>query len=91
VFESSKRLQQGFLGDVFRIRAVVQNAARYPKRQRPALLEALFELPPQRRLFAFKRQLGLRRATGPDQGNFLHPFSPYNCQTPPSGAGFKRS
>jgi len=80
-----------FLRHVFRIGRVVHDPACHPECQRAALFQPLFELPPQRGLFALKRQLGLRRATGPDQGTFLHPFSPYNCQTPPPGVGFMGS
>src|SRR5712691_10791126 len=90
-FEAPVGLQHGLLRHVFGIGAVAQNTTRHPKGQCPTLCQTLFELPFQSGLIQFKDQLGIRRATGPDQGQFLHPFSPYNCQTPPSGIWFTRS
>src|SRR5580704_6873516 len=91
VAESGKatvRTQNCFLRDVLCVGCIAQDSARNPERQRAALLEALFKLAPKGSFFKIGRQLGLRRATGP--GEFLHLFSPYNCQTPPAGFEFDR-
>jgi hypothetical protein len=91
VAESHKvtvRTQNCFLRDILCIGCIAQDSARNPERQRAALLEPLFKLAPEGSFFKIERQLGLRRATGP--GEFLHLFSPYNCQTPPPGFEFDR-
>src|SRR4029077_1420315 len=89
--EAAVGLQHGFLGDVLGIGGVAQASAADPKGERPALGQAFFELPSQRGLFQFEHQLGIRRVTGPDQGYFLHPLSPYTSQTPPPGRRFTGS
>jgi len=78
--------QYRFLGDILGIGYIAQDAARNPERQRAAFLEALFKLAPKGGFLKIERQLGLRRATGPRE--FLHLFSPYNCQTPLLGFEF---
>ena len=89
VAESRKatvRTQHCFLRDILCIGCIAQDSARNPERQRAALLKALFKLAPEGSFFKIERQPGLRRATGPCE--FLHLFSPYNCQTPQPGFEF---
>ena len=86
--KATVRTQNCFLRDILGIGSIAQDSARNPERQRAALLEPLFKLAPEGSRFKIEPRLGLRRAAGP--GEFLHLFSPYNCQTPPPGFEFDR-
>ena len=84
--KATVRTQHCLLRHILCIGGIAQDSARNPKRQRAALLEALFKFTPEGSFFKIERQLGLQRPTGP--GEFLHLLSPYNCQTPPPGLEF---
>jgi hypothetical protein len=74
------------LRDILRVGLIAQDSTCHPEGKRAALLDALLKLAPSSGFFTIERQLSLRCATGP--GEFLHPLSPYNCQTPPPGFEF---
>jgi hypothetical protein len=76
--------QQSFLGYIFSVSRIAQDAASHAVSERAALGEALLELAPGASLGCFAHQLILDRATWLDQNQLLHLLSRASLESPPS-------
>src|SRR5260370_633947 len=83
-FEPAIGAQQGFLGYIFGVGSVAQDATSHAIGERAALGEALLELAPRISLGRFVLQLIPDRAPWLDQNQLLHLLSCASFERPPS-------